>query len=267
VRYLFDSLDELERTLLGKRILLLLDFDGTLSPIAPTPAEATLPSETRRELERLVKSPSCDVAVISGRALSDVKGKVGIPGITYVGNHGLEVARPDAEPQQVALPQFQSMLRQMKEELAMKLAPYAGAILEDKGNSLAVHYRTARREHRPLIKAAVYEAVEVFGGERQVEVGAGAMVLELRPPIGCDKGTIVSRFLESESRRQSNGGSFAIYIGDDVTDEDAFRAIRGRGWGILVGPPRISYAEYYLRDPGEVRRLLHVIGERCKEAM
>lgn len=266
MKYLFDHLDAFEATFAGKHLLLLLDFDGTLSPIAPTPDEAVLPNETRSALERLVESPTCAVAVISGRALSDVRGKTGIPGITYVGNHGLELARPNEEPQRVALSRFQSVLRRLKRELSAKLCPVAGVIIEDKGCSLAIHYRTVREEYRPLVKAAVHETVEAFGGEREIELGIGAMVLEIRPPIGIDKGTIVSALLEPETRKYVDGGTVAVYIGDDATDEDAFRAIRGRGWGILVGVPRISYAEYYLKDPGEVRTLLHRLAERRGEA-
>jgi len=265
VKYLLDNLNTLDAALAGKQIFLLLDFDGTLSPIAPTPADAVLPDATRFEIERLVESSSCDVAIISGRALSDVKGKIGMPGITYVGNHGLEIARPHKEPEHIALPQFQSVMRQMKKELTDRLAPFAGAIIEDKGCSLAVHYRMATAEHRPLIKAAVHETVEAFGGERHVDLGKGAMVLELRPPIGCDKGTIVLELLESERRKCGDKGSFAIYLGDDATDEDAFKAIRGRGCGVLVGAPRISYAEYYLKNPDEVRTLLHMLAERLQE--
>lgn len=265
MKYLLDHLNMLGAAVAGKQILLLLDFDGTLSPIAPTPDDAVLAGEMRRELERCAESSSCDVSVISGRALSDVKGKIGIPGITYVGNHGLEIERPNEEPQRIALPQFQSVVRRMKVELAARLASFDGAIIEDKGHSLAVHYRTASAEHRPLIKAVVHETVEAFGGERHVDVAVGSMVLELRPPIGCNKGTIVAELLESNRLKYGDRGFFAIYLGDDATDEDAFKAIRGRGWGVLVGAPRISHAEYYLKNQNEVRALLQTLAGRREE--
>jgi len=265
MKYLFDHRQELETALGGKRLLLMLDFDGTLAPIAPTPADAEMPAETRLALERLSGSPGCTVIVVSGRALSDVRDKTGVGGITYVGNHGLEMARPNEEPRLLARPQSDAVMTRMKENLTTALAPFEGVIIEDKGYSLAVHYRMVRSDDRPRVKAAVHETVEVYGGEGRMELGAGSMVLELRPPLGCDKGTIVAGLLESEARRNAVK-PFAMYCGDDVTDEDAFKAIRGRGWAVLVGTPRISYAEYYLNDPIEVRRLLLIFAERCSKA-
>jgi len=256
VRYLFDCRDELEAGRAGKHLVLLLDFDGTLAPIAPTPDEAALPGETRQALEALSRSPVCTVAIVSGRSLEDVRAKVGIEGITYVGNHGLEIVRPGEELQPLNMARHAAVLQRMKEELTLSLAAFPGVIIEDKGCSLAVHYRKVSEENRPLVKAAVHERARVHGGEREIEVAAGAMVLELRPPFGRDKGTIVSEMLESEARRRGEANLFAVYLGDDMTDEDAFKALRGRGWPVLVGAPRISYAEYYLNDPGEVRDLL-----------
>jgi trehalose-phosphatase len=265
MKHLFDHRKEIEASLARRRLLLMLDFDGTLAPIAPTPAEAEIPTETRHALERLSRSAACTVAIVSGRALSDVRGKVGIDGITYVGNHGLEVARPNEEPQLLALPQSGTMLKRMKERLAEALAAFEGVIIEDKGYSLAVHYRMVKSAERPLVKSAVHETVRAYGDEDEIEMGAGTMVLELKTPLGCDKGTIVSELLESEKRRGVGEDAFAMYLGDDATDEDAFRAIRGRGWAVLVGTPRISYAEYYLNDPREVRELLLMFAERHSE--
>jgi trehalose-phosphatase len=261
--YLLDHLNEFEEKLRRRHILLMLDFDGTLAPIAPTPEEAALPDETRRELERLVESPACSIGIISGRALGDVRAKVGIPGITYVGNHGLEMVRPNGEPRSIDMPQFRTMLKRLKRELAARLAPFPGAIVEDKEHSLAVHYRTVAEEDRARVKTAVHESIAASRGEQEIELGAGAMVLELRPPIGCDKGTIVSSLLASEAPGGGGTSTFAIYLGDDSTDEDAFKAMRGRGWAVLVGAPRISYAQYYLKDPGEVLKFLRLLVGRC----
>ncbi len=263
MRYLFDHMNEFEENLRRKHILLMLDFDGTLAPIAPTPDEAVLPDETRRELVRLAESSMCSIGIISGRALGDVRAKVGISGVTYVGNHGVEVVRPNEEPRSVSMAQSRPMLEMLKEELKAKLAPFRGAIVEDKGYSLAVHYRTVEEEDRSRVKAVVHETIGAMGVEEEIKLGSGAMVIEIRPPIGGDKGTIVSSLLELEAASAGGKSIFAIYLGDDSTDEDAFKAMRGRGWGILVGAPRISHAEYYLKDPGEVLMFLRFIVGRC----
>jgi trehalose-phosphatase len=265
MKYLFDVLDALDAATAGRHLVLLLDFDGTLAPIAPTPDEASLPRDTRRVLDALSKEPWCTVAIVSGRELKDVMTKVGIDGITYVGNHGLEIVRPGEEPQPLDLASHEALLRRIREDLARTLAPFPGALIEDKGYSLAVHFRGASDDDRPRIKAAVHEAVRAHGGEDAIDLGAGSMVLELRPPIDCDKGTIVHRVLEAEERRFGAENLFAIYIGDDVTDEDAFEAIRTRGWTVLVGEPRISYAEYYLNDPRDVYTLLTRFASRGRE--
>jgi trehalose-phosphatase len=263
MRYLFDHIAELEDHLDGKQVLLMLDFDGTLAPLAPTPEEAELPPGTREVLAGLSASPRCTLAVVSGRSLEDVRSKVGIDGITYVGNHGLEVELPGARPRSFAPPGFLSALDRMKASLAAAVAPYPGAFVEDKGFSIAVHYRTAAEEDRAGVKDAVLEVVRSLGDSGEVAVGAGSMVLELRPVYGCNKGSIVTSLLEAESLGRGEAGVTAIYVGDDATDEDAFKAIRGRGWGILVGAPRISYGGYYLKDPDEVRTLLERVLARC----
>jgi trehalose-phosphatase len=265
MKYLFDFLDALDTASADRHLVLMLDFDGTLAPIAPTPDEASIPPDTRRVLETLSKRPWCTVAVVSGRELKDVMAKVGIDGITYVGNHGLEIVRPGEEPQPLDLTSHEALLRRIREDLARMLAPFPGALIEDKGYSLAVHFRGASEEDRPRIKAAVHEAVSAHGGEDAIALGTGSMVLELRPPVGCDKGTIVHRVLETEERRFGAENLTAIYIGDDVTDEDAFKAIRGTGWTVLVGEPRISSAEYYLNDPGDVYTLLARFASRGRE--
>lgn len=258
MKHLFECIDELEAARADKHLLLMLDFDGTLAPIAPTPNEATLSGETRRLLEGLSKRPAFTVAIVSGRSLGDVRAKVEIEDITYVGNHGLEYVRPGEEPHVFEAAGRESLPKELREDLARALSPFAGVIIEDKGFSLGVHYRTASREDRPRVKEAVREIVRARGGGHDVEIEAGAMVLELRPPVDCDKGTIVSRLLEMEARRRA-AGTFAIYLGDDATDEDAFKAVRGHGWPVLVGTPRISHARYYLNDPGEVRELLAML--------
>lgn len=266
MKHLFDHRREIEAGLEGRPLLLMLDFDGTLAPIAPTPAEAEIPAETRRELERLSRIPSYAIAVVSGRALNDVRTKVGIDGITYVGNHGLEIARPNEGPFLLAAPRSGASMERLRERLTAALAPFDGALVEDKGVSIAVHYRLVAKADRERVKAAVHETVREAAGEGDIEIGRGSMVLELRPPFGHDKGTIVSAMLDAEAREGRAAAPFAMYLGDDVTDEDAFRALRGRGWPVLVGRPRISYAEYYLNDPGEVRELLAMLVRRFPEA-
>lgn len=266
MKYLLDCLEDLDARIGDRHVVLLLDFDGTLAPIVPTPAEASLPDETRLVLERLSTEPAFTVAIVSGRALGDITGRVGIPGIIYVGNHGLEISRPGGGALVFAVPQFSRLVRQMGEELTAALAGFEGVAVEDKGCSLAVHYRLVGRRNRRRVRAVVHKAARAHGGAREIETRTGKMVVELRPPIGLDKGTIVSVLIEGEKRRWGDDGIFALYVGDDVLDEGAFEAITTCGLGVHVGPPGISCADYRLDDPGDVCTLLKALSERFAEA-
>jgi trehalose-phosphatase len=165
-----------------------------------------------------------------------------------------------------AVPQFSRLVRQIGEDLAGALAGFSGVIVEDKGCSLAVHYRLVGRNNRRRVRAIVHKTVRARGGEQQIKARTGKMVIELRPPLDLDKGTVVSMLIEGEERRWGHGGTAALYIGDDALDEGAFEAITGRGLGVLVGPPGISCAEYRLNDPGDVLALLKALSEMCAES-
>ncbi len=263
MRYLLDHRAELEEALRGKHLLLMLDFDGTLAPIAPAPDLAALPPETRRTLRRLALASWCSVAIVSGRALQDVSEKVRVEGITYIGNHGLEIGRPGAPPESPVSVEHLNLLRGLRDELRTLLAAHPGVIVEDKVQAVAVHYRQADPADRESIKAVVVDALRRSGAGDRLEMTTGSMVVELRPAIGRDKGTIVRELMAAEARERGAERVLAIYLGDDATDEDAFREIRGRGWGVLVGEPRLSYGEYYLKNPDDVRRLLELLAARC----
>jgi trehalose-phosphatase len=193
----------------------LLDIDGTLAPIAPHPADASVPAETIEVLVRLVGRFGL-VGCVSGRAAADARELVPVPGIAFSGNHGLEIAEGDAV---LTVPDAEPYIPAMA-DLVRRLAPVAagaGAWIEDKGVTLAVHYRQApdpevaeerlRAEAVPLIGAAGLTA------------RFGRMVLEVRPPVPIDKGTAVRRLLHGRGLVRS------LFAGDDTTDLDAFRAV------------------------------------------
>ncbi len=181
---------------------LFLDFDGVLAPIVERPEDAYPPSATRTELARLVESYGL-VAVVSGRAGSDVKERVGVPGVVYVGSHGLELDRQaDRWRQQIV--DFSSA------------AAWPAAEIELKGLSVAFHFR-----HREDESAAVLELEALAERARDDGLVArfGRKVLEVLPPVGSNKGTAVRSLMEGA------GLSRALVAGDDTTDLDAFRAV------------------------------------------
>ena len=186
-----------------EKTALLFDVDGTLAPIAPLPELARVPAETRAELARLAGSYLL-VACISGRAGEEAAALVGVDGIRYVGNHGLE-------------------LDERAGGLAAQVAAFRDAValpVEDKGLSLSYHYRGAEDEDAAR---AELERVAERARDAGLDPRWGRKVLEVRPAVSADKGTAVRTLLASVEARR------ALYAGDDTTDLDAFRSLAAAG--------------------------------------
>ena len=181
---------------------IFLDFDGVLAPIVARPEDAYPPQETRDELRRLIEVYAL-VAVVSGRGGEDVRARVAVDGLVYVGSHGLELDR-QAERWRQQIADFASD------------APWPREETELKGLSVAFHFR-----HRPDERAAVLELEELAERAREGGLVArfGRKVLEVLPPVGSNKGTAVRSLLDGA------GLDRALVAGDDTTDLDAFRAV------------------------------------------
>jgi trehalose 6-phosphate phosphatase len=183
---------------------LFLDFDGVLAPIVARPEDAVAPLETRAELERLVQRYAL-VAVVSGRAGEDVRGRIGVEGVVCVGSHGLG-ADPLAERWRQTLVDFAAN------------APWPPSAIEVKGLSLSLHFRDRDDE-----AAAIRELDRIADAAREDGLVAryGRKVLEVLPPVGSNKGTAVRRMLDERGLRRG------LAAGDDTTDLDSFAALDG----------------------------------------
>jgi trehalose 6-phosphate phosphatase len=230
---------------------LFLDYDGTLSPIVAHPSLATLPAETHDALTRLVGR--VPLAIISGRQLDDVASMVGISGIWYAGSHGFEIASPSGE-RYVRAPRSSAALSKAAEELAGPVAAVPGAWVERKAFATAVHVRQAPQDRVPEIRAAVEQ---IAAGHPDLRMTGGKQVFELRPAASWDKGRAVLRLL---TVMDLDPGSVApVYVGDDLTDEDAFRDVEDQGVGIVVrgeADDRPTWASFSLAGPEDVPTLL-----------
>jgi len=239
-----------------------LDYDGTLTSIVDDPAAAVLPPATRRSIERLaVRVP---VAVVSGRDLRDVKALVGVEGIHYAGSHGFEVLAPDGTLHRQGEAYLPALARGA-EALERRIAGDSGAWIERKTFAIAVHYRV--RED-PGVGTRIERAVdEVVAGEPRLRKTGGKRIFELRPALAWDKGTAVLSILAMLTR-SAREDFVPIYVGDDVTDEDAFRALRGVGLGVVVEgeEDRGTWADYSLPDPDAVRHFLDTLAELARGA-
>jgi alpha,alpha-trehalase len=233
----------------NRQLAVFLDYDGTLTPIVSDPKEALLSDSMRQTLQALVMRAS--VAVLSGRELDDVRNRVAIDGIIYAGSHGFDIAGPHGLRRQEAI-QFLPALDVAEKQLREKLAGIAGVLIERKRFSIATHYRNVNESDFPKLERAVSE---VAARHRELRRMEGKKVYELLPCTDWHKGKALLWLLENLGLE--HGKVHPIYIGDDRTDEDAFRALGQRGVGILVSEePRPTAASYSLKDSAEVERFL-----------
>lgn len=265
MRYLLDDLDKIKDKLRGRELLLFLDYDGTLSPIVATPDKAVLPAGMRSALKGLIGQPHCGVALISGRGLDNLKKKVGLKGIIYSGNHGLEIEGPQLKYKAAVSPLYMKAISRIKDSLTAKLSKIKGAIIEDKGLSLSLHYRLVRKNEAPRLKTILRRTISDCPAKERIMVRPGKMVFDIRPASGLDKGKVALWLLARESFRRHEQKVIPIYIGDDATDEDAFKALRNIGITVCVGGERRSSAQYYLKNTGQVRFFLGELAGMLKE--
>jgi trehalose-phosphatase len=253
------STADLIRRLAGVHHLAVLsDFDGTLAPIVERPEMAALPAETRDLLHRLAQTGRVTVGIISGRSLSDLIARVGIPNLFYAGNHGLEILGPGVDFLHPRAAAQMRDLRTVEEALHASLDAIHGVQIENKGLTLSVHFRGVPHEQVASAERAfetVLRAPVLLG---KVRVSSGKMVWEVRPAVKWDKGDAVAMILKRQMRCRPAAPMAALYIGDDRTDEAAFRRINERGGAsVYVGEPwRDTAAAYTVRDPREVQILL-----------
>ena len=255
-----DSIDELLRRAADRAIHFFLDYDGTLSPIVERPEDAEL-DETMRQRVRALAGRHF-VAVVSGRALDDLVERVGLFSIYFAGSHGFELRHPDGRlEEQEEAQAATSRLDELGSRLAQRLGPLAGVQLERKRFGLAVHYRRAASEAAGEVERAVRDIATAFP---ELAVKAGKKVFEFVPGLDWDKGKALFWILESAGRTREQ--VFPIFVGDDVTDEDAFGAIDGWGAGIAVGAdgPQVTAASYRLEDGEAVGRFLDLLAERTE---
>jgi trehalose 6-phosphate phosphatase len=208
--------DHLRELTTRARLGVITDMDGTISPIALTPDSAVVTPRSRDLLRQLHQRVAL-VAVVSGRAVADVRERVGLPELVYVGNHGLERWRNgkiDVVPEAVAV---RPVLSAAAAELRLRLLP--GMLIEDKGVTLAIHYRLA--DDPAKAQAVFTPLVRVTAEAHGLAAFEGKMIFELRPPVKIDKGTTFRR-LVAEYQLDA-----AVYLGDDTTDADALRTAQG----------------------------------------
>lgn len=256
-----ESFEEIAHRIDGLTPILCLDFDGTLSPIVDEPTAAQLLDGVAGVLRRLVER--VPVLVLSGRDANDVGERVGVEGILYAGSHGFDVLGPDGrhEPNAEAVA-YLPHLDALEARLRQETGAIVGAMVDRKRFGVAVHDRRVADDDFDQLWEIVQAAGRAFPMLRPMR---GKRVTEFLPAIDWNKGRALLWLLGRAGYRADI--ALPVCMGDDVTDEDALRAVRDHGIGIVVGTgSRASAATYAVRDPDQVleflRRLAAFLEER-----
>jgi trehalose-phosphatase len=234
----------------GRKPAVFLDYDGTLTAIVSRPELAVLPEEMRATVRRLAEN--VPVAVVSGRDLDDVRALVAIDGIFYAGSHGYQLEGPGWR---LELPQAAGYLRDLERAeaaLRTELDNVAGALVERKRFAVVAHYRLVAEADQDRLVEAVERTAQAFPRLRRT---GGKKVFELLPNMDWDKGKAL-RWL-AESMKLDPARHYPLFLGDDITDENAFAAVRNSGVGVIVrDEPRETQASFALDSIDEVKQFL-----------
>jgi len=250
------EVDVLQRIAAADRVFCFLDYDGTLSPLVPTPDQARPLPGAAAVLGALAELPGIRLALVTGRTVTEIRRLIDVHGIYYIGIHGLEICLPDGSvelSERVGV--IRAMLPAIKQQIEQALGNRPGILIEDKGLALACHYRLASRADAARARETVAAVARSYQRRGvQIAVTHGHEVIEIRSAF-ANKGKTVCRLLGTQDPL-----ALAVYIGDDQTDEDAFELLPPESITIRVGPtPLTTTARYRVADPGEVLRFLRAL--------
>ena len=238
----------------GKKIVFFLDYDGTLTPIVSRPELAVISSDMQDTVKKL--SQKYITAIVSGRMREDVEKLVGISGLIYAGSHGFNIKGPEVVMVESQAEKSIPLVSKVIEKLKKELVGIEGVIIEEKKFSTAVHYRLVKEAEKNLkIRNLVREIIQENKTLRLME---GKKVFEILPAIDWNKGKAVRWVMDSLGINWQDYS--VVYIGDDTTDEDAFRTVCTRGTSILVSDKdKFSAADFMVSSPKEVKELFERI--------
>jgi len=234
--------------------VIFLDYDGTLVPLRRRPEDAVLAPSSRKLLETLAGRPGISVQIVTGRSMADIQDLVPVKNVGFAADHGFEILMGNAAWRHPAARDVRLPLRDVSRRLRRILAGVRGVVMEEKGVTMSVHYRKMTGLRVGALRKAVDDAVSPY--RRLLRVRSGKKVFEIGPDVPWDKGRAAVKMLEMLGVAAP---APVLYIGDDRTDEDAFRALAAAGYTVKVGRSRASRARYFLEDPARVRGLLRRI--------
>ncbi|OGU63411.1 MAG: trehalose-phosphatase [Stygiobacter sp. RIFOXYC12_FULL_38_8] len=239
----------------ARQIILFLDYDGTLVPIMEKPSLAVMSYQMEEILRDLNRKGNISIFLVTGRAHSDIKKIFRVKDVTIISNHGFQITGKNINWSHPDIKHFLPSLRKTKLLLMKKLNFFPSTFLEDKRITMTVHFRNAEKKHIPLLKKTVRNIVVNY--KEDLHTTSGKKVVEVRPNIRWNKGEAVLKIMKR--LRIRNEATKILYVGDDKTDEDAFKALKHKAVTIVVGRKQNSHANYYVRNTDEVQKVLQSI--------
>lgn len=241
-------------------LFIFLDYDGTLAPIVNDPAKAEIQPRHKKVIKDLSECPNVRVAIVSGRSLAEIKKKIDIEPLIYMGNHGLEYEGPFMKHTHPVASAIKEKMHEISRKLEEALKEFAGVLVEDKTFTLSVHYRMLAESKVIQARETVYAIISSYLKSREIMIRQGKKVWEIRPFTDWNKGKMILWTLARFTARFS-GAILPLYFGDDETDEDAFRVLREKGMTVRIteNPEESSCAQYYLKSTDEVYEVLRLI--------
>jgi trehalose 6-phosphate phosphatase len=245
-----DNIEKMLQNFQKKKPAIFLDYDGTLTPIVPRPEDAVISDEMKNILKKVAEKFT--VAIVTGRDKEDVENLVGLDELIYAGSHGYIITGPDGlfmehPDSDKILPKLDEIEKVVHEKLKKKTE---GTQVDRKRYAIGLHFRNARPEDEKVVYEIVDEILEKYPGHKK---GEGKKIVEIKPDIDWHKGKAVEWIMDA-LELSDRDDVMPVFIGDDITDEDAFKALRGKGIGILVGGHgQKTAADYALKNVFQVR--------------
>lgn len=236
------------------KLAVFLDYDGTIVPIHAHPEKAILSEPMRETIAKLAQVAT--VSIVSGRNRENIEELVSLPNIYYIGNHGFDIKGPRENPLRYergreCLPVMEKCFRQLQS----RLINVPGIVFEPKKLTVTIHYRFVAEKELPLFFQLTEETIALYPA---LKLTAGKKVVEIRPNLDWNKGAAVLWL--AEQLKLNYPDYYLIYLGDDLTDEDAFQRLPPHSAGILVGNHEAkTYADYHLPNPEQVEHFLNAL--------
>jgi trehalose-phosphatase len=232
---------------LNRPIFIFLDYDGTIVPIQEKPKQAILPESTRLLLDEIAQHPNTYVGIVSGRSMKDIRRMVNLTSLFYIANHGYEIYSRKFKWRHPIVTDIVPILKKLRTNFEKALKAIYGVLIENKIITLSIHYRQLSGTPVSTLKKILKHKMQMQ--TRFLKISSGKKVFEIKPKINWNKGKAIFKLIELFN---VTAKPLIIYIGDDRTDEDAFRLLPKEAFTIYVGSNFSSKAKYLLNHPNEV---------------